>query len=134
MCRFERRAAPRLKLERPLTFRCLGTRSDGECRSMSVNLSAAGIYFRTANPMSAGERMEILVEVPKEITGIQASYRRFTGRVAHVETHTGEGIVGVGVQLICYDSPGTEARSRLEDSVEIPTSNDQILRFNNQPT
>lgn len=83
----------------------------GECLVRCINISSEGIFFATNLHLSVGERIELTLEVPKRITGERsAKYRRFTGRVARVVSNMPNGALGVGVQLICYETPPDEPR------------------------
>jgi hypothetical protein len=102
----ERRVSPRFKLRTPMAFHRMGSLFEGECLVRCINISTEGIFFATKLDLSVGERIELTLEVPKRITGERtARYRRFTGRVARVVSSLPNGTLGVGVQLICYETP-----------------------------
>ncbi len=102
----ERRVSPRFKLRTPMAFHRTGTLFAGECLVRCINISIEGIFFATKLNLSVGERIELTLEVPKRITGERAAkYRRFTGRVARVVANLPNGELGIGVQLICYETP-----------------------------
>jgi len=58
--------------------------------------------------MCVGEVVEILLEIPKQVTGTLAIPRRFTGRIAHVDSQTNlPGYSRVGVQLLYCETVAT---------------------------
>jgi hypothetical protein len=62
--------------------------------------------------MSVGEIIEVLMEIPRRVTGAKPISRRFTGRVMHIESeNVSQGISIVGVQLL----EGTYATSNNRD-------------------
>jgi hypothetical protein len=98
----ERRVTPRFNLRTPLCFH----RMEAPCkqeRASAINISTRGVYFITNLDICIGEAVEILLEVPKRVTGMRAMNRRFAGRVAHVESNTPPGQTGIGVQLLYYE-------------------------------
>jgi hypothetical protein len=87
----------------PLRFHRLNTLSEREQGENSINISSSGIYFTTNLPLSVGEAVEVLLKMPKRITGTHGIERCFTGSVTHIEsTKLPEGYSGVGVQFLCY--------------------------------
>ncbi|MGA7915030.1 MAG: PilZ domain-containing protein [Candidatus Acidiferrales bacterium] len=105
----ERRISQRFKLRTPMAFHRLGSLFEGECLVRCINISSEGIFFATRLRLTVGERLELTLEVPKRITGARtAQYRRFTGRVARVVSNLPQGFLGIGVQLICYETPPEE--------------------------
>jgi hypothetical protein len=82
----ERHGSPRYKLQMPMAFHRLGLLFDGE-------------------------RIELLVLVPKPITGDKEKYRRFTGRVAQVDSRKWNGYARVGVQWLYYETAAPEIGS-----------------------
>jgi hypothetical protein len=107
----ERRGSLRFKLQTPMAFHRLGQLFDAERIVRSIDISNGGVRFATAVRVTAGERMELSLLVPKQITGDKEKHRRFTGRVAHVDPRNQNGYARVGVQLICYENPPQEAGS-----------------------
>jgi hypothetical protein len=106
----ERRLSPRFKLRTPMAFHRTGPLFEGECLVRCINISAEGVFFATHLPLSVGERLELTLEVPKRVTGKGTQYRRFTGRVARVVPNLPQGCLGVGVKLICYETPPDQPR------------------------
>ena len=71
---------------------------------MTINISTGGVYFATTIVMSVGDAIEILTGMPERVTGAKAIVRRFTGRVAHVESkNMPQGYSRIGVQLLYYE-------------------------------
>lgn len=100
----ERRVTPRYSRKTPLSFHKLDALSEQVQCARAINISSRGIYFVTSVPMSVGEPIEILLEMPKHVTGLVTGMRRFTARVAHVESvGSPEGHAGIGVQLLYYE-------------------------------
>jgi len=80
------------------------TLSEGEYQARAINMSTRGVYFATNVILCVGEALEILLEMPKRVTGVKAGMRRFAGRVAHIEsTNMLPGLSGIGVQLLYYE-------------------------------
>jgi hypothetical protein len=88
-----------------MAFHRLGQLFEGERIVQSIDISTGGVRFATADRVAVGECLELSMLVPKQITGDKENYRRFTGRVAHVNRRNQDGYARVGVQLICYDTP-----------------------------
>ena len=108
MSKSERRISQRYKLQTPLAFHRLGQLFDGERLVRSIDISVGGVRFATAERVTVGERIELSVLVPKQITGDQEKYRRFTGRIAHVDSRNENGYAGVGVQWLYYETAAPE--------------------------
>jgi len=107
----ERRITPRFKLHTRLSFHRIGSLSEGEQQARSINISTRGVLFATNLAMSVGETVEVVLEIPKRVSGMNANIHRFTGRVAHIES-TKVGTSFIGVQLLYYENnfagtPGT---------------------------
>jgi hypothetical protein len=102
----ERRVTPRFKLHPLLSFTRLKPRSESEQHARAINVSTRGVSFGTSLAMSVGEIIEVLMEIPRRITGVQPINRRFTGRVTHVKSENmPQGISIIGVQLLYYEFP-----------------------------
>ncbi len=80
-------------------------RSDGaERREESENLSQRGVFFATDLPLSKGAALDLLVEMPEEVTGVPAAQWLCTGHVVRVvEMASPRGARGVGVQFDFYE-------------------------------
>ncbi|HEY2545591.1 MAG TPA: PilZ domain-containing protein [Candidatus Acidoferrum sp.] len=101
--RSDRRLARRLSFKTPLRVRIWKSKAP-EQRTESVNLSQSGIFFASDSPLREGETVEILLNMPEEITDEPSTEWRCTGHVVRVE-RAGEsgGKMGVGVQFDCYE-------------------------------
>ncbi|SRR6266852_6763000 len=100
----ERRITPRFKLHTPLSFHRIKALSEGEQEAKAIDISTGGVYFVTSLAMSVGEAVEVLLEIPRRVTGAKATIRRYTGRVTHVESRDmPQGHSGIGVQLLYYE-------------------------------
>jgi hypothetical protein len=101
--RSDRRLVRRYLVRTPLRVR-LWKSAVPECAAESVNLSQRGIYFETDETLRAGETVEVLFYMPKEIVGEPESEWRCTGHVVRIEKTEGPGgKQGVGVQFDCYE-------------------------------
>jgi hypothetical protein len=104
MARHEHRITPRFKLHTPLSFHRMETLSEGEHRAEAINISTRGVYFATSVALCVGEALEVLLEMPKRVTGVKAGIRRFAGRVTHIQSKNMlPGLSGIGVQLLYYE-------------------------------
>jgi len=99
----DRRVARRLSFKTPLRVRVWKSATPEE-KAESVNLSQSGIFFASGAALREGETVEILLNMPEEITDEPSTEWRCTGHVVRVERAviTG-GKVGVGVQFDCYE-------------------------------
>jgi len=71
----------------------------------SENLSKGGVFFATDLALKMGERIELLLKMPREITGVRASEWQCTGYVVRVERVSSlRGQFGVGVKFDCYEA------------------------------
>lgn len=106
----ERRIMPRFKLQTPLSFHRREDSSDSEQQAKAINISAMGACFATRLDMSVGEFIEVLIEMPRRVTGLNAICRRFTGRVTHIEWEgMPDGFSKIGVLFLYYEiSAGTD--------------------------
>jgi hypothetical protein len=69
----------------------------------SENLSEKGIFFATDSFLRVGTMVEILLEMPEEITDEPTIEWLCTGHVVRVEPlNSSRGKIGVGVQFDCY--------------------------------
>ena len=104
MAKSERRITPRFSLNTPMSFHRMEKLSEGEQQTTAINISTRGVYFATSLAMCVGEAVEVLLEVPRLISGTDGSIRRFVGRVAHIESQKmPQGFWGIGVQLLYYE-------------------------------
>lgn len=100
----ERRITPRFKLHARLIFHRTESLLEGVQKADAINVSTRGVYFMTGLSMHVGEALEVLLSVPRRVTGTKAAMRRFVGRVSHVDVNgVPGGQAGVGVQLLYYE-------------------------------
>ena len=99
----ERRVARRLQFKTALRVRVWKSLSE-ERSAESENLSATGTFFATEAPLAIGSAVEILVKMPKEITGKAAVEWRCTGHVVRIQpVDSRRGKLGVGVHFDCHE-------------------------------
>jgi Tfp pilus assembly protein PilZ len=95
----ERRLFPRHSLKTPLRLR-IWQAGNPEQSVESENLSEGGAFISTDSPVRVGSTVEVLLKMPKEITGKSAIEWRCTGRVVRVQTaYSSLGRAGVGVEF-----------------------------------
>jgi hypothetical protein len=100
----EHRITPRFKLQTRLSFHRMETLCGSEHQAKAINISTRGVYFATDVILCVGEAVEVLLDMPKRVTGVKAGMRRFAGRVTHIESkNMPQGLSGVGVQLLYYE-------------------------------
>jgi hypothetical protein len=99
----DRRMARRHPLKTALRVRV--RRSDvAERKAESENLSQCGVFFITDLPLSQGAALDLLVDMPEEVTGVPAAQWLCTGHVVRVApAELPEGPRGVGVQFDFYE-------------------------------
>jgi hypothetical protein len=108
----ERRKSQRFKLRTPLSFHCPGAPSECEHHVKAINISARGVYFATSLALNIGEFIEVLIEIPRRVTGERAMRRRFSGRVTHIELGSiSQGLSGIGVVFLYYEALARTERS-----------------------
>jgi hypothetical protein len=99
----DRRLSRRLCFKTPLRLRIWKSAAPEESAE-SLNLSQNGVYFATNSAIREGETVEILLNMPEEITDEPATEWRCTGHVVRVErVNSVGGTLGVGVQFDCYE-------------------------------
>ena len=100
----EHRITPRFKLRTPLSFQRMESPSEAKHQAKAINVSTRGVYFDTDVILCVGEAVEVLLEMPKRVTGAKEGIRRFTARVAHVESKNMlPGVTAIGLQLLYYE-------------------------------
>ena len=75
----------------------------GEQRAQSENLSQRGVFFTTDLPLSKGTSLDLLVEMPEQVTGVPPAQWLCTGHVVRVVPMQAEGKNGIGVQFDYYE-------------------------------
>ena len=114
--RRDRRLAQRHPLKTALSIRLWKSKLP-EQRAESIDLSERGIFFVTDMPLQQGEAIEVLLKMPKEITGEPTTEWRCTGLVVRIQPlESPKGRLGVGVRFDCYEV------SRLCDDAELEPS------------
>jgi hypothetical protein len=99
----ERRTTCRRKLHLPLRFHRQNALIEGENGATSVNVSTSGVYFVSSLPLWVGEKIEVSMKMPRQITAEKPSKRLFTGRVTHVNSQGAPpGYSKIGVHLLYY--------------------------------
>lgn len=99
----ENRITPRFKLHTPLSFHSKEKPLDFH-QAKCMNMSSRGVYFVTKAVLRVGEAVEVLIKMPKQVTGVEGGVRRFTGRVTHIQRrNTLREPSGIGVQLLYYE-------------------------------
>jgi len=97
----DRRSTPRFKLQTLLTFKRRNPLPDSEQKTRAINISSTGVCFATGQDMSVGEVIEVVLAMPKRVTGLAAVIRKFAGRITHIDpNHELLGHSLVGVQLL----------------------------------
>jgi hypothetical protein len=99
----DRRLSRRHSLRTGLRVRL--RRSDAaELRAESENVSQRGVFFATDLPLSKGASLDLLVEMPEEVTGVPTAQWLCTGHVVRVvPMDSPRGAHGVGVQFDFYE-------------------------------
>ena len=99
----DRRLARRLSFKTPLRVRIWKSKAP-EQKTESLNISQNGVLFVTDSPLREGETVEILLNMPEEITDEPPTEWRCTGHVVRVERRdVAGGKAAVGVQFDCYE-------------------------------
>jgi len=110
---YERRIARRFILNVPLQLLPIKAPSQAARTVETMNISTRGVYFTTDLPLSQGQLVQVLLQMPKRDYGNVVSARRFTGRVAHVDPNGfANGMSGVGVQFLYYGELALQLTSR----------------------
>ena len=99
----DRRLSRRHCFKTPLRVRVWKSPAPEETTE-SLNLSQSGVYFATNSAIREGETVEILLNMPEEITEEPPVEWRCTGHVVRVDrVDSTWGRMGVGVQFDCYE-------------------------------
>jgi hypothetical protein len=100
----ERRFAERIDLKIPLWVR-VPKSAVPERLAESLNISRRGICFATDLPLREGTPVQLVFEMPEEVTGKPAAQWRCTGHVVHLRPKNSPiGPAYVGVRFDCYES------------------------------
>src|SRR5258708_14733710 len=115
----ERRTARRFILNLPLLLHPITTPSLVAREVKTINISSRGVYFTTDLPLPQGQLVQVLFQMPKEISGNELNERRFTGRVAHVPPNEfANGMSGVGVQFLYYGDIALQLHEQEQENSE----------------
>jgi len=99
----DRRLSLRYKLRTLLRVRVRRTQ-DAEQQVESENLSQRGVFFATGLQVTEGAPLDLLLEMPGEVTGMPPAHWLCVGHVVRVvETGIPKGMRGVGVQFDFYE-------------------------------
>jgi hypothetical protein len=80
------------------------TPSEGGHVTKAINISTRGVYFTTNIMLLVGEPLEVILEMPKRVSGASVGIGRFAGRVTHIERkNLPQGLSGIGVQLLYFE-------------------------------
>jgi hypothetical protein len=111
----ERRGSPRKECVVPLSFRVLARSSQLDdpragyeawaskgsiystnMQGEALNLSERGMYFTAREKLNVGERLEVYLTLPRELTGRGPEQVRCSARVVHVEERADLRAQGIG--------------------------------------
>ena len=130
--RVERRVGQRFDLHVPVSVKLAGTQHEG-C-GFTQDLSARGSFFYTDFPLGAGEKVELTLDMPSEITLGEAMRVRCQGTVLRVVqpaigTKLGVAVCFAGYEYLPKEQPeSTDAYDRVSalhthsDEKELPVS------------
>jgi hypothetical protein len=112
----DRRRAQRHHVQTALRIRLWKSKLP-EQRAESIDLSERGTFFVTDMPLHEGEAIEVLLKMPKEITGEPTTEWLCTGLVVRVQpVDSPNGKIGVGVRFDCYEVSRCSPVAELEPS------------------
>ncbi|HUK23660.1 MAG TPA: PilZ domain-containing protein [Terriglobales bacterium] len=95
--RVERRPAQRFEVQLAVSIRRTGNAQ--EFCGYAQNVSARGVYFYSEAPVAEGERLELMLCMPAEVTLSEPTPVRCQARVVRVLPPAGGTTFGVAVQL-----------------------------------
>jgi hypothetical protein len=108
----ERRFLPRVNIEIPMRLRH-ATEASPEQACQTINVSVMGAYFSVDVAPKVGELVQVLIELPKKVTGKQTAHYCFTAKVIHVEQDRPVPRKnGVGVNFYSYERLEQSKRRR----------------------
>jgi hypothetical protein len=91
----EKRNDPRKEVKVPAKVRT----SQGDIKAETLNLSKSGIFLECASRVSEGTAVDIVMILPKEITGEAAKWVCCSATVKRVEDKTNSGRYGVAATV-----------------------------------
>ena len=101
----DRRHNIRHDLQIPLVFCSANSPLSSAHSAQSVNLSFGGVFFTTRHQVVVGSPIQVLLRMPRRVSGELSSERVFDGRVTHIETTGKLGrISGVGVEFFYWQA------------------------------
>jgi hypothetical protein len=99
-----RRLALRHELKMPLRFRVRRVADTSEKVGDSKNISLRGLLLRTTLPLTEGATLDLLMEMPEEVTKVPAALWLCTGHVVRVGAGAQDGeLREVAVQFDFYE-------------------------------
>jgi c-di-GMP-binding flagellar brake protein YcgR len=93
-----RRSEERVSVRIPIRFRPLTDPPSAEQSAESVNISQHGLLFSTSYPLRVGEKVEIFLRMPRELSQNLVQVR-WKARVVHVRNDALPGKTAVGVSV-----------------------------------
>jgi|SRR5579859_340832 len=100
----DRRLAVRHLVKVPIRLHIRRAANASEHRCESENLSRRGVFFRTDLRLTEGAIVDLLLEMPEEITEVPAATWLCTGRIVRVVPMTPRrGMLGVAVKFDFYE-------------------------------
>ncbi len=101
----DRRYTPRVEMKIAVQFRLTTMPAMPEQKCESANISARGVFFTTHLALPPKTPIELILEMPEEITGKPPVRLCITGQVARVEpVGPSSRQRGVGVEFLCYEA------------------------------
>ena len=99
----DRRSARRYHIKVPLRYR-LRRSTASEHTAESENLSELGVFFAADIELSVGAAIDLIVEMPTELSGASSVQWLCTGHVVRIE-RSGSPHIGnrIGIQFDCYE-------------------------------
>jgi hypothetical protein len=116
----ERRKMPRLPMEVLVRIKLPGTST--EIFGETLNVSAGGIYFRTASDcLEAGEELELVLILPERLTMAPAPLLVAAhGKVLRIHRQTFDERFGIALEVSSYDFSQSMGILRTRPASEIP--------------
>jgi len=99
----ERRLITRFDFKRPLRVR-IPKSAAPERSAESLNVSTRGIYFVTDLPLQKGTPVQLVFEMPEEVSHKPAAECHCTGHVVHIQPgRSPQAAICAGVAFDCYE-------------------------------
>jgi PilZ domain len=112
--RLERRPAQRFEVQLPVSVR--HTAGQQEFHGYIQNLSARGVFFYSESAVAEGDHLELMLEMPSEVTLAEPMPVRCQAKVVRVLPPDGGTTFGVAVQLEGYEFLPEPAHAATEGS------------------